>query len=181
MVEEHSSSVCDTEGRLITGDSNPTLAKRYRLSEIIGIGSFSQVYKAIDTYTGKHMAVEIKSGRSSAEKEEWAIRDDRKNPITYNSQRVAPRNSSPHVKLIEPLEVTTDSIEMSSKAGGEGTVINIVIENVHTTTYQQLIGSHFDMSMSTRDFDRDHFQLSHATSDGEEEDVVYTGLRCYYL
>ena len=59
---------------------------------------------------------------------------------------------------------------MSSKAGGEGTVINIVIENVHTTNYQQLIGSHFDMSMSTRDLDRDHFQLSHAASNGEEED-----------
>ena len=71
---------------------------------------------------------------------------------------------------------------MSSKADGEGTAINIVIEeNVHTTNYQQLIGSHFDMSMSTRDLNRDHFQLSHATSSGEKEDVVYTGLRCYYL
>ena len=57
---------------------------------------------------------------------------------------------------------------MSSNAGGEGTVINMVIEDVHTTNYQQLIGIHFDISMSTRDLDRDHFQLPHATSNSEE-------------
>ena len=66
------------------------------------------------------------------------------NPITYISQRVAPRKSGLQIKLIEPLKVTTDSIEMSSNAGGDGTVINIAIENVHTTNYQQLIGIHFD-------------------------------------
>ena len=96
----------------------------------------------------------IKGGRSSFEEGERAIRNDMENPITCNSQRVAPRNSSLQIKLIEPLGVATDSIERSSNAGGEGTVINIVIEDIHTTNYQQLLGIHFDMSMSTRDLDR---------------------------
>ena len=46
--------------------------------------------------------------------------------------------------------------------------------DIHTTNYRQLLGIHFDMSMSTRDLDKDHFQLPHATSNGEEEDDVYT-------
>lgn len=59
MVMRNSSSTSDRDGRLVTGDSSPTLAKRYRLVEVIGTGSFSQIYKALDTYIDKHVAVKV--------------------------------------------------------------------------------------------------------------------------
>ena len=53
--ESHS----DSTGRLNIGESNPILGKRYRLVEQIGEGSFSQIYKALDTYSGTHVAIKI--------------------------------------------------------------------------------------------------------------------------
>ena len=53
--ESHS----DSTGRLNIGESNPILGKRYRLVEQIGEGSFSQIYKALDTYSGIHVAIKI--------------------------------------------------------------------------------------------------------------------------
>jgi serine/threonine protein kinase len=59
MVVRDPSTTTDREGRLITGNSNPTLAKRYRLLEAIGTGSFSQIFRALDTYAEKHVAVKV--------------------------------------------------------------------------------------------------------------------------
>jgi len=48
-------------GRLTidTDDASPTVAKRYRLLEQIGEGAFSQIYKALDNYSGAHVAIKV--------------------------------------------------------------------------------------------------------------------------
>ena len=58
-VSKSSTFHSDERGHLNIGTSNPTLAKRYRLQEIIGEGTFSQIFKAIDIYSGKAVAIKV--------------------------------------------------------------------------------------------------------------------------
>jgi serine/threonine protein kinase len=58
-VAKSSSSHSDSKGHLEIGTSNPTLAKRYRLQEIIGVGTFSRIFKATDIYSGNSVAVKV--------------------------------------------------------------------------------------------------------------------------
>jgi serine/threonine protein kinase len=52
-------SQSDSIGRLDIGASNPTLVKRYKLLEIIGEGTFSQIFKAEDIYSCKTVAIKV--------------------------------------------------------------------------------------------------------------------------
>jgi serine/threonine protein kinase len=52
-------SQSDSIGRLDIGTSNPTLVKRYKLLEIIGEGTFSQIFKAEDIYSCKTVAIKV--------------------------------------------------------------------------------------------------------------------------
>lgn len=54
-----SNSHSDSTGRFIIGTSNPILSKRYRLHELIGEGTFSQIYKATDSYSGGNVAIKL--------------------------------------------------------------------------------------------------------------------------
>ena len=47
------------EGQLIIGRSFPVLDKRYTLSESVGQGTFSQIFKAKDSFTDKEVAIKI--------------------------------------------------------------------------------------------------------------------------
>ena len=58
-VSKSSTFHSDEKGHLNIGTSNPTLAKRYRLQEIIGEGTFSQIFRAIDIYSGKAVAIKV--------------------------------------------------------------------------------------------------------------------------
>lgn len=49
----------DSTGRFIMGNSNPILYKRYKLQELIGEGTFSQIYKATDSYSCCDVAIKI--------------------------------------------------------------------------------------------------------------------------
>lgn len=52
-------SQSDSIGRLDIGASTPTLVKRYKLLEIIGEGTFSQIFKAEDIYSCKTVAIKV--------------------------------------------------------------------------------------------------------------------------
>lgn len=52
-------SKSDSLGRLDIGSSNPTLVKRFRLLEIIGEGTFSQIFKAEDIYSSQTIAIKV--------------------------------------------------------------------------------------------------------------------------
>lgn len=62
-VAKSSNFHSDERGHLNIGTSNPTLAKRYRLQEIVGEGTFSQIFSAIDIYTGKTVAIKVMKAR----------------------------------------------------------------------------------------------------------------------
>ena len=58
-VSQLSSSSTDSTGRLNIGAFNPIILKRYKLHEIIGEGTFCQIYKATDIYLGQCVAIKI--------------------------------------------------------------------------------------------------------------------------
>ena len=58
-VAKSGTSHSDSRGHLNIGASNPILAKRYKLQEIIGEGTFSQIFRAIDVYSGRAVAVKV--------------------------------------------------------------------------------------------------------------------------
>lgn len=58
-VSQFSSNNTDSTGRLNIGACNPTILKRYKLHEIIGEGTFCQIYRATDVYLDKHVAIKI--------------------------------------------------------------------------------------------------------------------------
>lgn len=53
------SNMCNAQGQLIVGKSFPLLSKRYKLLDSVGLGTFSQIYKATDCFTGRSVAVKI--------------------------------------------------------------------------------------------------------------------------
>jgi serine/threonine protein kinase len=46
-------------GHLLVGKVSPTIVKRYRLVEQVAIGTFSQIFKAIDVYLNKEVALKV--------------------------------------------------------------------------------------------------------------------------
>jgi serine/threonine protein kinase len=54
-----SNSHSDSTGCFIIGTSNPILSKRYKLQELIGVGTFSQIYKATDSYFCCDVAIKV--------------------------------------------------------------------------------------------------------------------------
>ena len=46
-------------GHLLIGKSFPILAKRYRISEQIAEGTFSQIFRAVDVFHKKEVAVKV--------------------------------------------------------------------------------------------------------------------------
>lgn len=55
------SMVTNAQGQLVVTKSFPLLSKRYKLMDLIGQGTFSQIYKATDCYSGKSVAIKIMS------------------------------------------------------------------------------------------------------------------------
>lgn len=49
----------ETTGKLKVGSVFPALSKRYRVMSLIGDGTFSQIFKATDTYVAKEVAVKV--------------------------------------------------------------------------------------------------------------------------
>lgn len=53
------SSMANAQGQLMVGKSFPLLTKRYKLLDAVGVGTFSQIYKATDCFTGRSVAIKI--------------------------------------------------------------------------------------------------------------------------
>ena len=58
-VSQFSSDNTDSTGRLNIGAFNPIILKRYKLHEIIGEGTFCQIYRATDIYLGQNVAIKV--------------------------------------------------------------------------------------------------------------------------
>jgi hypothetical protein len=52
-----SSAVADAKGRLVPGKSIPLLIRRYKITELIGEGTFSVILKAVDIYSNREVAI----------------------------------------------------------------------------------------------------------------------------
>lgn len=53
------SSMTNAQGQLIVSKTFPLLSKRFKLLDAVGLGTFSQIFKATDGFTGKPVAIKI--------------------------------------------------------------------------------------------------------------------------
>jgi serine/threonine protein kinase len=58
-VTDIASNVSDKSGRLIICRSMPLLAKRYVLEDLIGEGTFSQIFQTTDIFTNRQYAIKV--------------------------------------------------------------------------------------------------------------------------
>lgn len=59
IVSQCISSHSDASGRLNLGAPNPCMLQRYTLHAMIGEGTFSQIYRATDSYSSKVVAIKV--------------------------------------------------------------------------------------------------------------------------